>query len=86
MLTRKMPSRELILFKIVYIFLWTSYISSIYFISRALVFVVDSTTLQKDLKDVALYLYDCLVDDQMSKAKLKILIVCNKQGKYMQIF
>lgn len=47
--------------------------------AKALVFVVDSTTLQKDLKDVALYLYDCLVDDHMSRAKLKVLIVCNKQ-------
>lgn len=47
--------------------------------AKALIFVVDSSTLQKDLKDVATYLYDILTDDQLSKSKLKLLIVSNKQ-------
>lgn len=47
--------------------------------AKALIFVVDSSTLQKDLKDVALYIYDTLVDDQLAKSNLRLLILCNKQ-------
>lgn len=45
----------------------------------ALVFVVDSSTLQKDLKDFALYMYEVFTDEQLTKLKMNVLIVCNKQ-------
>lgn len=47
--------------------------------AAALVFVVDSSTLQRDLKDFALYMYEVFTDEQLAKLKMNVLIACNKQ-------
>jgi len=47
--------------------------------ARALIFVVDSLTLQKELKDVGDFLYMLLTDRVISSNLPPILIACNKQ-------
>jgi len=47
--------------------------------TKAIVFVVDSSTFSKDCKDVALFLFDILSDPALAKAGIPILIACNKQ-------
>ncbi|RUS76303.1 hypothetical protein EGW08_015927 [Elysia chlorotica] len=47
--------------------------------ARAVVFVVDSGTLQKDIKEVAEYLYTLLSDKTVSGNSLPVLVLCNKQ-------
>lgn len=47
--------------------------------ARGIVFVIDSSTLQKCVRDVAEYLYTVLSDNVVSSVKPKILILCNKQ-------
>ncbi|KAL5290755.1 SRPRB family protein [Megaselia abdita] len=47
--------------------------------AKGVVFVVDSVTLQKDIKDVADYLYTVLIDSAISPCD--ILILCNKQDE-----
>ncbi|XP_031631868.1 signal recognition particle receptor subunit beta [Contarinia nasturtii] len=47
--------------------------------AKGIVFVVDSTTVQKDIRDVADYLYTILADP--SVASVPILIACNKQDE-----
>ncbi|KAK3752243.1 hypothetical protein RRG08_047099 [Elysia crispata] len=47
--------------------------------ARAIVFVVDSGTLQKDIKEVAEYLYTLLSDKTVSGNALPVLVLCNKQ-------
>ncbi|RNA31901.1 Signal recognition particle receptor subunit beta [Brachionus plicatilis] len=47
--------------------------------AKALVFVVDSSTFQKEIKDVAQFLYEILTDDLLAKSKMRLLIICNKQ-------
>ncbi|XP_074654981.1 signal recognition particle receptor subunit beta-like [Tubulanus polymorphus] len=48
-------------------------------LARAIVFVVDSTTFQKEYKDVAEYLYNLLTDAVISRNCPPILMLCNKQ-------
>ncbi|XP_034950989.1 signal recognition particle receptor subunit beta [Chelonus insularis] len=50
--------------------------------ARGLIFVIDSVTVQKDIRDVAEYLYTLLSDSSI-ESKLPILILCNKQDQTM---
>jgi len=47
--------------------------------AKALIFVIESSSFQKELKDVSKFLFELLTDDVLSKSKLKMLIACNKQ-------
>ncbi|XP_066508705.1 signal recognition particle receptor subunit beta-like [Hoplias malabaricus] len=47
--------------------------------ARAIVFVVDSAVFQKEVKDVAEYLYSLLTDSVVAKNAPTLLIACNKQ-------
>ncbi|KAL4221173.1 hypothetical protein ACF0H5_019437 [Mactra antiquata] len=47
--------------------------------TRAIMFVVDSSSVQKDIKDIAEYLYTILSDNVISNISPPILIACNKQ-------
>lgn len=51
--------------------------------ARALVFVVDSLTFQKEIKDVADYLYSILTDPVISSYVPPVLIACNKHDQTM---
>ncbi|CAH8473832.1 unnamed protein product [Schistosoma turkestanicum] len=45
----------------------------------ALVFVIDSKSIQSDIKDIAEFLYNILVDKVFIKNRVKLLVACNKQ-------
>jgi hypothetical protein len=47
---------------------------------RAVVFVVDSAAFQREVKDVAEFLYQVLIDSLGLKNTPSFLIACNKQG------
>lgn len=47
---------------------------------RAVVFVVDSAAFQREVKDVAEFLYQVLIDSMSLKNTPSLLIACNKQG------
>ncbi|XP_032003789.1 signal recognition particle receptor subunit beta-like [Hylobates moloch] len=47
--------------------------------SRAIVFVVDSAAFQREVKDVAEFLYQVLIDSMGLKNTPSFLIACNKQ-------
>lgn len=47
---------------------------------RAIVFVVDSVAFQREVKDVAEFLYQVLVDSTVLRNAPALLIACNKQG------
>ncbi|XP_071944445.1 signal recognition particle receptor subunit beta-like [Antedon mediterranea] len=47
--------------------------------ARGLVFVIDSATFQKEVKEVAEYLYNILSDAIIYKMSPKLLVMCNKQ-------
>nr|SVE75353.1 EOG090X0C7N [Daphnia dolichocephala] len=47
--------------------------------ARGIVFVIDSFSLNKDIRDVAEYLYNVLTDPVVSSNRPQILILCNKQ-------
>lgn len=47
---------------------------------RAIVFVVDSSIFQKEVKDVAEFLYSLLTDSVVMQNAPNMLIACNKQG------
>lgn len=49
-------------------------------ISRAIVFVVDSGIFQKEVRDVAEFLYMLLTDTVISRNAPALLVACNKQG------
>lgn len=49
------------------------------YLARGIIYVIDSVTFQKDVKDVADYLYTILADQQ----SIPILILCNKQDETM---
>ncbi|NXA52366.1 SRPRB protein, partial [Nothocercus julius] len=51
--------------------------------ARALVFVVDSVAFQREVKDVAEFLYQVLVDSTILKNAPALLIACNKQDVTM---
>lgn len=44
-----------------------------------LIFVVDSENAQRNIKDVAVFLYQLLTDELINKFHPKVLIACNKQ-------
>lgn len=47
--------------------------------AKAMIFLIDSTTIQQDSKDVADYLYDILREKAFRQQRLPLLIFCNKQ-------
>ncbi|CAK9819992.1 Signal recognition particle receptor subunit beta [Anthophora quadrimaculata] len=49
--------------------------------TKGLVYVIDSATFQKDIRDVAEYLYNLLSDSAIQKKS--VLILCNKQDQTM---
>ncbi|XP_078419709.1 signal recognition particle receptor subunit beta [Cetorhinus maximus] len=51
--------------------------------ARAIVFVVDSVSFQKEVKDVAEFLYMLLTDAMIAKNVPPLLIACNKQDVTM---
>ncbi|KAJ9593658.1 hypothetical protein L9F63_014783 [Diploptera punctata] len=51
--------------------------------ARGIMYVVDSNTVQKEIRDVAEYLYTLLSDAVVAKNSPPFLIVCNKQDQTM---
>lgn len=51
---------------------------------RAVVFVVDSAAFQREVKDVAEFLYQVLIDSMALKNTPSFLVACNKQGASWQ--
>ncbi|KAL1459889.1 hypothetical protein WDU94_011839 [Cyamophila willieti] len=49
--------------------------------AKGIVYVLDSATVQKSLRDVAESLYVILVDGQVQSSRVKILVCCNKQDQ-----
>lgn len=49
--------------------------------ARGLLFVVDSTSVQKQIKDVAEYLYTVLTDPVIASLQPPLLVFCNKQDQ-----
>jgi signal recognition particle receptor subunit beta len=47
--------------------------------AKAMIFVLDSTTINEDSKDVSDYLYDILREKTFRQQRLPLLIFCNKQ-------
>lgn len=47
--------------------------------ARGIIFVIDSSTLQKRIRDVAEYLHTILIDSVVQSVRPKFLILCNKQ-------
>lgn len=48
-------------------------------LARGILFVVDSGTIQKDVRDVADFLYTILCDGAVQAKVSRVLVVCNKQ-------
>ncbi|CAM4558160.1 hypothetical protein PO909_002565 [Leuciscus waleckii] len=48
-------------------------------VARAVVFVVDSSVFQKDVRDVAEFLYSILTDGTVAKNSPALVVACNKQ-------
>ncbi|CAG0919376.1 unnamed protein product [Notodromas monacha] len=46
---------------------------------KAIIFVIDAVSLQKDIRDAAEYLYNILADDELQRSRPKLQIFCNKQ-------
>ncbi|XP_039277221.1 LOW QUALITY PROTEIN: signal recognition particle receptor subunit beta [Nilaparvata lugens] len=59
------------------------YIDAYKGLARGVIFVVDSVTLQKEIRDAAEFLYTLLLDPVLLKAKPQLLILCNKQDQTM---
>ncbi|KAK3927924.1 Signal recognition particle receptor subunit beta [Frankliniella fusca] len=51
--------------------------------ARAVIFVVDAMTFQRDLRDVAEFLYNILLDTVLSHSNPAMLIIANKQDQPM---
>nr|QBH73249.1 putative ARL3 [Orthoderella ornata] len=51
--------------------------------ARGIIYVIDSVTFQKDIRDVAEYLYIILSDDVINSNRPSVLILCNKQDETM---
>ncbi|KAI5644243.1 signal recognition particle receptor beta subunit domain-containing protein [Phthorimaea operculella] len=49
--------------------------------AKGLIYVVDSVTIQKEIRDVAEYLYTVLADPAISGSGLPVLVLCNKQDQ-----
>ncbi|KAJ3055958.1 hypothetical protein HK097_008567 [Rhizophlyctis rosea] len=47
-------------------------------ITKGIVFILDSTTLNRNIRSVAEYLYDILVNKHVQKREVPILVLCNK--------
>lgn len=47
-------------------------------VTRAIVFVVDSTTVARQVRAVAEYLYNVLAQKRVQSERIPILIACNK--------
>nr|CUU00465.1 signal recognition particle receptor subunit [Hymenolepis microstoma] len=45
---------------------------------KGIIYVIDSTTFQKNFKDVAEYLYDLMTDETLARSRTPFLIACNK--------
>lgn len=58
----------------------TDLIGPLWLLSRAIVFVVDSAIFQKEVRDVAEFLYMLLTDTVISRNAPTLLVACNKQG------
>ncbi|XP_048017158.1 signal recognition particle receptor subunit beta isoform X2 [Megalobrama amblycephala] len=52
-------------------------------VARAVVFVVDSSVFQKDVRDVAEFLYSILTDSIVAKNAPALVVACNKQDVSM---
>ncbi|XP_049859083.1 signal recognition particle receptor subunit beta-like [Schistocerca gregaria] len=52
-------------------------------IARGIVFVIDSVTFQKDIRDVAEYLYTLLSEPSIKSNVTPFLVLCNKQDQTM---
>ena len=50
-------------------------------LSRAIIFVIDSATIQQDVRDAAEFLYNILVDPTVTRNSPNILVLCNKQDQ-----
>ena len=50
-------------------------------LSRAIIFVIDSATIQQDVRDAAEFLYNILVDPTVTRNSPNILFLCNKQDQ-----
>ncbi|KAK0085671.1 hypothetical protein PV325_004617 [Microctonus aethiopoides] len=50
--------------------------------TRAVIYMIDSVNIQKDISDVAEYLY-ILLSDSLMKSNIPVLILCNKQDQTM---
>lgn len=57
----------------------TKFLDKYRYTSKAVTFIIDSSTIQKDVRDVADYLYTILADKAFSG--LPVLVVCNKQDE-----
>lgn len=51
--------------------------------ARGIVYIIDSITFQKDIRDVAEFLYTLLSDPVVASNRLSFLILCNKQDQTM---
>jgi len=49
--------------------------------AKAIIYTIDSVTIQKEIRDVAEYLYTILADPVVQKNSPPILILCNKQDQ-----
>jgi len=47
--------------------------------AKAIIFVIDSTTIKEESKDVSDYIYDILREKTFRQQRLPLLILCNKQ-------
>jgi len=50
-------------------------------IARGIIFVIDATTVQKEIRDVAELLYIVLTDPVIASAAPRLLLLCNKQDQ-----
>uniref|UniRef100_A0A1B6EHE8 Signal recognition particle receptor subunit beta n=1 Tax=Cuerna arida TaxID=1464854 RepID=A0A1B6EHE8_9HEMI len=50
-------------------------------IARGIIFVVDATTIQKEIRDAAELLYTILTDAAIVSAATRVLVLCNKQDQ-----
>ncbi|XP_052759971.1 signal recognition particle receptor subunit beta-like [Mya arenaria] len=48
-------------------------------LARGVIFVIDSSSVQKEIKDIAEYLYTVLSDNRISNMSPPLLVACNKQ-------
>nr|CAI5845575.1 unnamed protein product [Callosobruchus analis] len=48
---------------------------------KGIVYIVDSNTIQQDIRDAAEYLYNILIDPAIQRNQPSLLILCNKQDQ-----